>query len=265
MRAVNFKRWLSKARKRHGDLSLVTVTVPENDAADLSQFSKQLYEVHNRIFAGLDEAAFVRYVFRPGADATGVRAYLAPDGQIVGYAAVHRYSKYISNRRVIVFRAEAGLLPRYRAHGRTFWFFAIELLRYRLLHPTERIFYLGMLVHPSSYLVFARYFRDVCPRRGHAIPARTQQLMWDLADSFGVPPVDSSDPMLRLVGWRTRYSKPYWQQTEDLDVAYFRERNPGYRGGHGLVVLVPMTLANLVRAMLLYAFTQLRRRFLPRS
>lgn len=85
--------------------------------------------------------------------------------------------------------------------------------------------------------------------------------MRDLADSFGVPPVDSSDVMIRRVGWTTRYSKPYWEQTEDLDVEYFRERNPGYRHGQGLVVLVPITVGNLARAMLLYAFTQLRRRF----
>ena len=252
----------AKAGKYHDDLSIVTVTVPKDSAADLSQFSKQLYEAHNRIFAGLDEEAFTHYIFRSGADAARIRAYLAPDGEIVGYAAIHRYRKYISGRQIIVFRAEAGLLPRYRAHGRTFWFFAAELLKYCLLHPTEHVFYLGMLVHPSSYIVCTRYFRNVCPRPGHTIPLGTQQFMQELADSFGGPPVDASDPMLRLVGWTTRDSKPYWEQTEDADVAYFRERNPGYRHGHGLVVLVPMTTSNLLRAMLFYAFTQLRRRFL---
>lgn len=112
MREVNFKRRLSKATKRHGNLRIVTVTVPGNRAVNLSQFSKQLYASHNRIFAGLDEEAFVRYVFRSGADAARIRAYLAPDRQVVGYAAVHRHSKYLSGRRIIVFRAEAGLLPK---------------------------------------------------------------------------------------------------------------------------------------------------------
>ncbi len=259
MGAAKLKHWISRATGRDDGLRTMTVRLPKDRDADLSRFATQLYQAHNRIFAGVDEPGFVRYLFHSGADASRIRAYLTPDGRMVGYAAAHRYGRDVSGRRIVVFRAEAGLLPQYRAHGRTFWFFTRELLKYRLLHPAEPIFYLGMLVHPSSYVVFARYFRDVYPHREHAVPGPAQRMMQDLADSFGVPPVDAADPLLRLVGWRTRRAKPYWEQTDDPDVAYFRERNPGYRHGHGLVVLVPITLRNLVHAVVSYVHTHLRR------
>lgn len=224
---------------------------PDDSVAKLAE---ELFQTHNRIFAGLDKAAFIRYLFRSGATDTRMRIYRRNDGRIVGYAVLHRYRKVIRGNRTTIFRAEAGFLPQYRAHGRTFYFYTLELLKYLLSHPTENIFYLGMLVHPSSYVVFARYFDDMYPKAGREIPENIFLLMVDMADFFAVPPVDRSDPLIRQIGWRTREEKPYWQATNDPDVIFFRNRNPNYPLGHGLVVLVPITIWNVARALLLYVF-----------
>jgi hypothetical protein len=246
-------------------LSVQTIDLSKESDTFVAQFASELFTVHNAIFSGLDEDAFSHYVFRSGATRTKIRIYRNSKSEIVGYAAVHRYDKKVSTGPVTVFRAEAGLLPQYRAHGTTFYFYTLELLKYRLLHPLQRIFYLGMLVHPSSYLVFARHFHEVYPKHDCEIPADMRRLMQSMADDFGIPRVDPVDPMIRRVGWRTRRAKHFWIRTEDPDVVFFRERNPGYRQGHGLLVLVPITFMNLAWVFPMYVYKHLQRRLAARS
>ena len=239
-------------------LTTETFLVQGEPDASVSKLADELFLTHDRIFGGLDKATFIRYLLRSGAADTKLRIYRWNHDEIVGYAVVHRYRENISGKSTTIFRAEAGFLPEYRAHGRTFYFFALELLKYLLSHPTERIFYLGMLVHPSSYVVFARYFDDMYPKAGREIPEDMLRLMVDMADFFAVRPVDPSDPLIRKIGWRTREEKPYWRSTHDPDVMFFRDRNPDYSLGHGLVVLVPITISNMARALLRYVYRHLR-------
>jgi hypothetical protein len=243
-----------------GGLRATTVALSQSAPECTPELSRALFAAHDRIFAGLDEHAFVRYLCRSGALATKIRIYRDALGAIVGYAAIHRFRTVVPGGSVTVFRAEAGLLLEHRGKGRTFEFYVGELVKQRLRHPLEPTFYLGMLVHPSSYLGLVRYFRDIYPRRDAGIPQDARCGMLALADAFGVPPVDPSDPFIRRVGWITRESEPFWERTQDPDVVFYRERNPGYRQGHGLLVLVPVTMGNLVHALWSYARRRPRRR-----
>jgi hypothetical protein len=54
--------------------------------------------------------------------------------------------------------------------------------------------------------------------------------------------------MIRDVGWVTREAQPYWENTDDINVAFFRRRNPGFHNGQGLLTLVPMTPYNVLYA-----------------
>lgn len=73
-----------------------------------------------------------------------------------------------------------------------------------------------------------------------------------LIDSFGDGPVDPADPMVRDVGWGTidTPQEIALNQREELpEVVFYRRRNPGYRHSNGLVVLVPLRLANIAVAL----------------
>lgn len=245
---------MSRESSPHEHLVTETILLREESDASVSKLAQELFLTHNQIFAGLDKETFIRYIFRSGATDTKMRIFRRQDGALVGYAVVHRYQKVIKDKPTTIFRAEAGFLPRYRAHNRTFCFYFLELLKYLFSHPRGNAFYLGMLVHPSSYVVFARYFHEMYPKAGGEIPEDRYRLMVNMADSFAVPPVDPSDPLIRDVGWRTREEKQYWRSTNDPDVMFFRNRNPDYRLGHGLVVLVPITIASVTRALLAYLY-----------
>jgi hypothetical protein len=110
------------------------------------------------------------------------------------------------------------------------------------------MFYLGSLVHPSSYSLFAKYFGEVWPRAEQETPPELLSFMDELATEFGLERVHPDNPLVRDVGWRTRESemeREYWLHCDKPSARYFVEANPGYSEGHGLVTVVPLTVGNM--------------------
>lgn len=235
--------------------------------AERAALADELYAVHRRIFAGVSADGFRRHVIEPPAETTVIQLYTGADGEVIGYCAMHRFRRRVLGRDAIVLRAEAGLLPAYRGRGVTYGFGILRALREKLRHPFTPVWYLGTLVHASSYHLLCKYFPLVWPRPGREAPGRMQQAARTLADSFPDPPVTPADPFIRRVGWITVESP---QETalnrrgDRADVRFFKARNPGYAQGHGLVVVVPMSFRNIALAFLARLFERtlvaLRRR-----
>ncbi len=217
-----------------------------------AELSRQLYKVHQRIFAGVSAEGFRRHVVDAPAESTVIQLYLASDGQVVGYCALHRFRRRVRGRNAIVLRAEAGLLPEYRGRGAAYGFGMIRAAAERIRHPFTPIYYLGTLVHASSYHLFCKYFSRVFPHPAQQTPTDMQEIACELADGFPDPPVAQSDPLVRDVGWvtiETPQEKALNRRGDRADVQFFKARNPGYTEGHGLVVVVPITFGNLVTAL----------------
>ena len=215
--------------------------------------SQRLYSVHQKIFAGVSAEEFHRHVIEPPAEATSIQLYCAADQSVIGYCAVHRYRREIHGRNAIVIRAEAGLLPEYRGRGATYGFGILRTMIEKLSHPFARVYYLGTLVHPSSYHLFCKYFRRVYPHPDIETPADIREIARRLIESFPDPAVRPEDPFVRDVGWVTIESPQEKHLNEWLDppdVQFFKSCNPGFSQGHGLVVLIPITLLNLTGALL---------------
>lgn len=215
--------------------------------------SQQLYSVHEKIFAGVSGEEFHRHVIEPPAEATSIQLYCAADQSVIGYCAVHRYRRQVDGRDAIVLRAEAGLVPEYRGRGATYGFGIVRALIEKLSHPFTRVYYLGTLVHPSSYHLFYKYFRRIYPHPDTQTPADIQEIARQLIESFPDPAVLPEDPFVRDVGWvtiETPQEKHLNERLDPPDVQFFKFRNPGFSQGHGLVVLIPITLLNLTGALL---------------
>ncbi len=229
-----------------------TVDVSQLSNAEQTVLGDRLYDVHTKVFKGVTKERFVTHVITPPAEVTKIRQYYGQENQLAGYCAAHSYRRQIKGRKAIVLRAEAGLRPEYRGRGSTYWFGMVHAAAEKLRHPFMPVYYLGTLVHTSSYHLFCKYFPIVYPHPEKNYEAKLHDIAIELIDSFDDPAVDESDPMVREVGWITIESP----QEESLgkfndypDIRFFKERNPGYRQGHGLVVVVPMTFSNLLSAI----------------
>ena len=208
--------------------------------------------MHSEIFDGVERESFARYVVDSKAEHTWIQVHKNEAGEIVGYFAFHIFERQLGGVPTAVFRAEAGTLREYRGGNVNARFGLSLALRYMLKNPGRKLYYLGSLVHPSSYSQFAKYCGEVWPRQEVQTPPELQFFMEELAAEFGLEKVDPARPLVRKVGWRTRETeaeREYWQHCDKPAARYFVEANPGYVEGHGLVTVVPTTAATLLRML----------------
>lgn len=239
------------------------VIVPKSlPLEERQRLTDALYAVHQQIFDGVEREAFAKYVVESKAEQTWIQVHKNDAGDIVGYFAMHVFEKPLNGVKTAVFRAEAGSLRAYRGSNTNTRFGLALVLKYLLRHPGRPAYYLGSLVHPSSYSVFAKYCGDVWPRREQPVPADLLAFMDGLATEFGLEKVDPAHPLLRQVGWRTRESdveREYWRQCDKPAARFFIEANPGYVDGHGLVTLVPATASNILSVLRVLSGRALRK------
>jgi CRP-like cAMP-binding protein len=225
------------------------IVIPSQlDPAARQGFIDALYKVHCEVFDGVTREAFAQYVVESKAEQTWINVHRNDAGEIVGYFALHVFERELAGQPSAIFRAEAGTMRSYRG-GDTNTRFGIRLaLPYLLRHPGRRIYYLGSLVHPSSYSVFAKLFDVVWPSARHPPPPAVLAFMDELADSFGLERVTPANPLTRQVHWITRDSeveRHYWRHCDKPAARFFIEANPGYSQGDGLVTLVRVDAHNL--------------------
>lgn len=212
------------------------------------QLTDELYAVHTQIFAGVDRESFARYVVDSSAEVTEILRHRNAAGEVVGYHAMHLFERHLNGRPTTVLRAEAGLLRDYRGGNASASFGLRFALRHLARRPGRPAYYLGSLVHPSSYGFLARYMPGLWPRAGAVTPPELLEFMNDLATEFGLPRVKEEDPLVRQVGWRTIESdveRDYWLRSDKPAARFFIDVNPDFAAGHGLVTLVPLTTRSL--------------------
>lgn len=229
------------------------------DAIAKRKLEDELYELHSRIFRGVDKASFVAYVVDSKAAHTWIQLYRDEAGALGGYLALHVYERKVGGRTIAIVRGEVGTLREHRGANLAAGFFADRVLRYLAAHPLRPLYFLGSLVHPSSYSQFVRYADEVWPREGVDTPSEIRTLMDTLGDAFGLERVDPANALVRKVGWQTidaRTDRTYWELSDRPGVQFFLRENPGYEQGHGLLTLMPLTLGAVTRGLARYMFAR---------
>src|SRR5205814_9628006 len=100
------------------------VTPAALDAIAKGALEDALYDLHARIFRGVDKASFVAYVVDSKAEHTWIQLYRGEDGALGGYLAVHIYERVIDGRMTAIVRGEMGTLREYRGANLVGGFFA---------------------------------------------------------------------------------------------------------------------------------------------
>lgn len=122
----------------------------------------ELYAVHSQVFHD-DKERFLRVFMQPTAAYTAVRLRRDSASSIVSYVALHRHDKEVRGVRTAIFRVGAGALRGYRGHDSSIGFALQQALRYKLRNPARPIFYVGAMLHLTSYLICAKYGDAVWP------------------------------------------------------------------------------------------------------
>ena len=229
--------------------------------ADQEALISSLYSVHCEIFDGVSRDQFAQYVVRSTAKKTRIQLSYGENGEIAGYLAMHAFRPQLRGEECTVLRAEAGLRRAYRGNASTAGFALSNILKTHWEYSGP-LFYLGCLVHPSSYTLMANHVPTVWPGQGVDIPDDILDLMMRLGEEFHLDIVDPSRPLVRHVGWITRDTEAerrYWQ-TCDFPVArFYLEQNPGYVQGHGLLTLIPLGMREAAKTVWSSGTSRLRK------
>jgi hypothetical protein len=240
-----------------------TVVPRSLDPIAKQRLEDDLYDLHGRIFRGVDKAAFVAYVIDSKAEHTWIQLYRDPDGALGGYMALHIYERELEGRPIAIIRGEMGTLREHRGSNLVAAFFADRVVRYVAANPRRTLYLLASFVHPSSYSQTVRYVEEtVWPREGVETPAEIRGLMDTLGDSFGLDRVSADNALVRKVGWQTidsRNDRAYWERCERPGVQFFLRENPGYEEGHGLLTIARLTPGVIARGLVRYALARSER------
>jgi len=215
------------------------------------QLIDSLYDLHCRIFDGVDKQAFVKYVIESKAEHTWIQLHKNDRGQLVGYFAFHIFEKVIGGVLSGVLRGEMGMLSEYRGGNINARFVIPRVFNYMMSHPGRPFFCLASFVHPSSYSQLARYADQIYPNHAEETPGDVVAMMRELAAAFHLEPVNEDNPLVCKVGWKTIDSpadRAYWRRNQNPAARFFMAANPGYTEGHGLLTLTPLSLGGVIRA-----------------
>jgi hypothetical protein len=214
--------------------------------------ARELFGVHVQIFGGIDFAGFRHYVIDRPSWRTWVWVKRSGDGKVVGYHATHVFLLDVQGQPSAVVRMEAGTLPHWRGHDLIMVNNCLRLFRLWLQAPRRHWSIFAALTHPSSYTFLSHYAPVIWPRAHVPTPPQVQRQMEELADAFGLERVDPANPMVRRVNWITRETeqeRERWRASRRVNARFYLRANPGYVEGHGLVTLIPMDGAILLRAL----------------
>ncbi|POZ61610.1 hypothetical protein [Chromobacterium alticapitis] len=206
--------------------------------------ARELFQVHDAVFAGMDYSGFKSMIISPPTEHSSLLLHRDGDGRLVGYCAMHRYRRQIGKRVCSVLRVQSGLLKAYRGKNSNFAFLISQVMRHWLSHPLRPLYFFGVMLHPSSYAVMHKFSRRMWPAPGqddsHPLAAKA----YELFSSFQLTPLSPEKPFIANVGILTRDGKDdhlYWQNSAKPADRFFVSVNPGYRDGHGLLALVPLS------------------------
>ena len=215
---------------------------------------EKLYPTHCRVFAGDEWSDFEARVIKPAAFRT--RLLILKDKashQPVGYTGVYFFKVDFKGESRTVVSTPMVIEREHRGSASFAKWIAQEGLSYKVAHPFEKLYIANCIVHPSSYIFMSRGMGRVYPHWELSTSSDTVEFMGLIADTFGYPPVDPKDPLIRLYPDSVDDSeeeKERWEQSQRPEVAFFRERNPGYASGHGLMVAGPLDFINSLRSLL---------------
>ena len=204
-----------------------------------ARLAQEHVDIVSQVFLVKDRERLYNNIARAQPDVLKIRIFRNAAGEVVGFFKVTVDYGERNGRKFAAFNSHAGFLRAYRGGSSTISLGLKTLLGEMMRHPNRDIFYVGMLLHPSSYSLFTRYAIEYWPRWDKPTPPEQVAFMSKLADVHASPEsiYDPAHPLVRdyYIGTRTlEQEEAYWRSSERETVKYFLRVNPHYVTGAGI-------------------------------
>jgi len=236
----------SNSEKKVKIISVEPKKIPKDK---LNKLIESLYSLHCKIFDGVDRNTFIHYVISPTAKHTKIHMFKNIEGELVGYFSFHHFEKKINQKRIIVLRGEAGILPDYRRKHNVIAEIIKDSLLSKLRYMFREVYVLDSFVHPVIYYSAAKNAYRLYPNYRYKTPQRIETLMLKLAPEFYLTEIDKNAPFVRDIGWITKESdvdRRRLKNSKKKEIQFYLEQVPNYDKGFGLETFIPLSLVNVL-------------------
>jgi hypothetical protein len=174
---------------------------------------------------------------------------------VVGFCAAAFYSTVINGGQYTVGRAATGILPDYRGNKLPKWKLYLKYIRYWLRHPFRKTILSAYVANPLIYAMICKYTGIAYPRRGTEPPKDIVVIKEELVKSQNLHKTEH--PFVVEIHFCVEIGEKEQERifkSKNKDVIYYLRINPKFRNQHGVIVLIPINLKNVMLSILRFLY-----------
>ncbi len=213
------------------------------DIAAREALSNRLFAIHARIFEGVEQDQFNRYVIEPATRVTKIYVFQNASRQDVGYLTFQKFEARVEGRLRFVYRTEVGMLPAYRGNNTTVKILPWQITKAYIASGFRKSYFLATPIHPNPYCVIYKHGLSVYPHPERSTPPALLSLMDKLSEALQITTAGVHSRFEKKVGWIVRENLVKRKETtsrSDVASRFYLRQNPEYFKGNGMMVLVPI-------------------------
>lgn len=210
----------------------------------------------------LTSREFNQYIFGIHPESFEI-SFIYEEEELAGFCTAGAYPLKVNNKKIVAFRSAFGLLDKFKKGKFPLQGLFYKYMRYKLRHPFTRVYVTGFMANPLMYAMICKYTRVCYPRRNKQISVKTMEFKNHLLNAMRLSRKEIN-PFVIKIHFQVRFKESDVQRfetSEDEDVKYFLSINPLYNEKVGVLVLVPVTAANMIHTFLRYLMRKITRKF----
>ncbi len=189
-------------------------------------------------------------------------SFIYKDNEIAGFCTSGAYPKKVKGKKVVILRSAFGLLDQYKKGKFPLHGLFYKYMRYKLTHLFTKVYVTGFMANPLMYAMICKYTLQCYPRRNQEVSAEMTSFADNLLESMNLLR-KKVNPFVVKIHFQVKFKKQdieRFENSEDEDVRFFLNINPGYNNQEGVLVLVPVTLQNMIYAFIRYLLRGIRKK-----
>jgi hypothetical protein len=208
---------------------------------------KKLYKIFTATLCPtMNERIFMAFYHAPTLQHIDV-TFIEEDGEVIGFCAAAFYKLDANNKIYIIGRAAIGILPAYQGGALPIKTLFYKFIRYKCQHPAANLVLTGYIANPMVYDMICKYSGWAYPKGGQPLPAK-MATFHEVVVKSQTKAVAGKHPMVARLHFHVHMGSQVMQRvmrSTSRHVKAYLRMNPDYNGKYGLVVLVPVTWANI--------------------
>lgn len=207
-------------------------------------------QVHNKIFSGIDEDKFYKIVVAPDSKLTKIKIYYDKNQDPLGYTSFHVYEIKLDKVPIVSVMSEMAMFPNVCGKNKAFQFYAVETLKYKLLHPLVPMYAIETVLNPELYKKASQFLLYFYPKHNIKTPEYIIRLIQKTAQHFSWNVHEKEGAYVRKTDWIFRdKSRALVGNPHNPHLNYFKTLVPDNQQGYALVICTPITVVNVSVAL----------------